>query len=521
VVALLISLKLSLLRGSLRTSVNQRIGLAIGALFGLGATAAGAIALIALRAADARAAAVGVLALGSLLVLGWSVVPLLVTGVDETLDPARFALLPVPARRLAPGLLLAGLVGIPGIATSVIALATLVTWTRGAAPLLLALPAAVLGLLTCVLASRLLTTAAARLLAGRRSREVGAVVAALLLSSIGLLPSLLNHGSLDLSLSDLDGATEALGWSPLGLPWAAPGDAATGHLGRGLVRLLLAAVLLVLGVLAWAALLGRALTERAEGGTRARVGRSPLDRLPAGPVWAVAARSLRYWRRDPRYVMAAVSILVSGVVPVVAVSSGNGHAGIIAIGPYVGTFLGVVTANDVGYDGSAFSTHLLVGLPGRADRLGRAIGVLTWAAPLISIVAVGGALLSGRADLWPGALGAALGGLLSSLGTASVAGALVPYPVAEAGGNPFRSNAGWNGRAALAQFGVLGVSVAGALPGVVLLVVAALAWAPAAWIALAVGPAVGTGMLAAGVVIGGRLLDSRGPEVLAAVRRAQ
>ena len=38
---------------------------------------------------------------------------LLVFGVDETVDPAKFALLPVRARELLPGLLVAGLIGSP------------------------------------------------------------------------------------------------------------------------------------------------------------------------------------------------------------------------------------------------------------------------------------------------------------------------------------------------------------------------------------------------------------------------
>ena len=40
-----------------------------------------------------------------MLTLGWLLMSLLVFGVDETVDPAKFALLPVRARELLPGLL--------------------------------------------------------------------------------------------------------------------------------------------------------------------------------------------------------------------------------------------------------------------------------------------------------------------------------------------------------------------------------------------------------------------------------
>jgi ABC-2 type transport system permease protein len=520
VVALLISLKLALLRNGLRASLGQRIGVIVAAVFGLAVTFAGGVALVALRWAEPRWAAFAVVVGGSFLVLGWTLVPVLVAGVDETLDPARFALLPLRARQLAPGLLLAGVLGVPGIVTTLMALATVATWSRAVLPAVLAVPAGAVGVLTCVLASRLVTTAAARALAGRRSREVGALVSVLLLSTIGIWPNLLSHGVID--VSDPAPITDALGWTPFGLPWAVPADAATGHTGRGLLRLALAAGLVVVGLLGWAALLDRALLDRSDsGGTQARAGRSVLDRLPATPLWAVATRSLRYWRRDPRYVMAVVGILAGGLVPVVLITV-NSHTllALVALGPYVGTFLGITLANDIGTDGSAFATHLLVGVPGLVDRLGRVVAVLLWAGPLLALCSVAGPVVAGRPGLVPGCLGAAFGGLLGGLGAASLAAALAPYPVPEAGTNPFRTNTGGSARAVLAQFAVLGVTGGAALPGIALLVLAAVWWPPAAWIGLVVGPVIGAAVLWVGVLLGGRTVEARGPEILAMVRRS-
>ena len=53
----------------------------------------------------------------AVLVLGWLLLPLVFFGVDETLDPARFALLPLTRRTLVTGLLAAALVGVPALAT--------------------------------------------------------------------------------------------------------------------------------------------------------------------------------------------------------------------------------------------------------------------------------------------------------------------------------------------------------------------------------------------------------------------
>ena len=49
--------------------------------------------------------------------LGWLLLPLVFFGVDETLDPARFALLPLRRRTLVTGMLAAALVGVPAVAT--------------------------------------------------------------------------------------------------------------------------------------------------------------------------------------------------------------------------------------------------------------------------------------------------------------------------------------------------------------------------------------------------------------------
>ena len=60
--------------------------------------------------------------------LMWAVLSLIATGVDATLDPARFALLPLRAPELARGLLAAALTGIPAIMLMGLALAQVGAW---------------------------------------------------------------------------------------------------------------------------------------------------------------------------------------------------------------------------------------------------------------------------------------------------------------------------------------------------------------------------------------------------------
>ena len=66
---------------------------------------------------EQRAAEVALPLAGGFLVLGWLFLPLVFFGVDESLDPARFALLPLSRRTLIRGLFVASLVGVPAVAT--------------------------------------------------------------------------------------------------------------------------------------------------------------------------------------------------------------------------------------------------------------------------------------------------------------------------------------------------------------------------------------------------------------------
>ena len=106
-VALLVRLKLTLLRNSLRRSVWRTVGLIIGIVYGLGVVAAVLAGLVALRWTSTDLTADVTVVAFSALSVGWLLMSLLVFGVDETVDPARFALLPVRARELLPGLLAA------------------------------------------------------------------------------------------------------------------------------------------------------------------------------------------------------------------------------------------------------------------------------------------------------------------------------------------------------------------------------------------------------------------------------
>ena len=257
-VAHIVGLKWQLLRNGLRRSTPQLVGLVLAALYGLGVLSGALEGLIALRFAQPSDVARTAVTLGgSALTLGWAILPVIAYGIDETLDPARFATFAVPRRQLVLGLLLSSLISIPAAVTAILGLATVITWSRSLLALVVAPVAAAVAVLTCVALSRV--TSAASFSMSRRRRGKEALLLLMLLSSLGLSVAISTVTDRAASPGLLPHLADVLGWTPLGLAWSVPADFADGAIGFGLVRLALALVFLVLALLAWDSLLRGAL----------------------------------------------------------------------------------------------------------------------------------------------------------------------------------------------------------------------------------------------------------------------
>jgi ABC-2 type transport system permease protein len=521
--ATLVRLKLLLLRNGFRRSSWQLVAFVLGCVWAAGLVLAGGGGLIALRFAPVDLAGPVVVGGATLLVLGWAFLPLVAFGVDETLDPARFATFAVPRRTLVPGLLLGGLVGIPGAATALLALAAVVALSRSVPATAFALLALAVAVLTAVAASRTTTTLAAAVLRGRRARDALAVLGGVLAVGVGpgLNLALTRAGDVVRLGRAIAGVA---GWTPPGFAAAAAADAAAGRWGGALLRLLLALAVLAALLGTWAAVLGPTGTGPARGGGRGRTRvdtrRHPvLDRLPATPAVAVALRCSRYWRRDPRYLLSAASLLVIPLLVVVLpATQGRGFtAWLLVAGPALALVAGWSLHDDVAYDHSAFALHVATGLRGRDDRAGRVLAAGLWQVPAVVVVAAAGALLGGRAEAVPAVLGASLALLGAGYGVSSVASALAPYPAPAPGANPFQSPRGAGAAAVLAQLATSALTSALALPALVPAVAALLGPAWAGWIALVVGAGLAGLWTWLGITRGGAVLDRRGPEVLARV----
>ncbi|MFF1634022.1 hypothetical protein [Leifsonia sp. NPDC058248] len=522
-VAQFLGLKLRLMANAFRRSPWQVFGLAVGLLYGLTITVVVVLVLFAARLIPDVASVHAVLVvIGSIVVAGFALLPLLF-GVDDTLDPRKFSLFGMPSRALSTGLVLAALIGIPSVVLTVCSLATVVTWSRDPGSAVLALISVPVVVLTCVITSRVTTSVASFLLSTRRSREFGGVIGILvvvLLAPVVFLLLTIDWGRDGLGV--VSGFASWLSWTPLGAAWSVPGDAAQGDWGVALLKLLIALATLGLLWLAWTGLVAKMLvTPQREAQSRAYHGLGWFSRLPGGPTAAIAARSMTYWSRDPRYWISVLMIPVVPILIIAALTLGGippHYASLVPL-PMICLFLGWTIHNDVAYDNTAIWLHVVSGTRGIADRVGRMYPPILIGIPVIAIGSLVTTAVFGDWEVLPavGALSGAI--LLIGLGLSSFASVLFPYPATRPGDSAFAQPQTSGASAALVQAISFFAIIILASPIIVFLVLG-LTVSPA-WLALAPISAIvlGFGCLFGGLYLGARAFDRRGPELMAFANR--
>ena len=192
-VATLVRLKARILRHTLRRESWRMVILIIGGLWTLSLlpSVIGGMVWLSQQPIDVPhdILVVG----GSVLALGWTVIPMLIPGMDDSLEITRFASLGLRARRLVPGLLAAALLSVPALFTALVCLAPAIAWAgSGRGPLVVALVAGPIALVSCLLLARLSTQVSARVLGSRRSREMSAVLG--VFAAVLIIPALITLG---------------------------------------------------------------------------------------------------------------------------------------------------------------------------------------------------------------------------------------------------------------------------------------------------------------------------------------
>ncbi|MEV4345393.1 ABC transporter permease [Actinoplanes sp. NPDC049596] len=462
---------------------------------------------------------------GAALVLGWVVLPLVFFGVDESLDPARFALFPLRRRTLIVGLFVAALVGLPAVATLVATAGAVTTAAHfgGAPAALVQLAGILVGLLLCVAVSRAVTSAFATGLRSRRSRDLAVVLLAVTAALLGPLQLAVLAALQRADWAAFGTVADIAGWTPLGAPFSVGLDVAAGRVWAVPLKLLIACAAIAALLWWWSATLERAMLGAAasgRGGEATETG-SPVDRLvgrllfgrrlPATRFGALVAREVRYWLRETRRRASLITFTVVGLFLPVSISMSSGSVSPVAL--FVGALAAIGLANQFGYEGSAYAANLTAGVPGRTEIHSRAAAHALFTMPLLVVVAIVATVVGGR----PEAIGAQFGGLVAAygvgLGVVLPISVLAAYALPETT-SPFALSSGGGAAKGLLTLGAILATIVVSAPLQVVGFFLGDAWL---WLGLPAGIAYGCAAYLIGSGVAGDLLDKRMPEVLAAV----
>ena len=515
---LLVQLKLRLLFNALRASTGAKVGFILSTIFA--ALVAGGVFYLLSTLGGGIAAADLTTAIFCAFGLAWLIGPLVVFGLDSTLDPATLALYPLRSRPLAVGLLAASATGAWPAATLIGLLGATIGLARGALGVFIALLAVLLQVLFCITLARFVTTALAGMLRSRRGKDFAALliipIFALYEGFIQIVPKLAGEGAL--TAASFGGVDLWLRWTPPGLAVHAIRDASTGHPGTALLRLaLLAGIIVVLGV-AWILSLRRAMVTT-DTSTQSAVRGSALPFARYGLRGTVAARFWLYQRREPfALIYWGITTVIMVVVAIRAVLTPDWFGGLLASAAAGGAFVGYFHANAIGMSGPGFGLEAAALNGRRAMRAwfaGQNIAVGAIAVPLVTAVSFGLAAIAKHP--MDGFLATAVGlaGIGAGLALANLFTVALAYPVEKRGGTPMpRPVSGHNGEAFAVWFlTILGAGVA-ATPVILAAVLTrtdpAAIWMP---VLVLVGAAYGLALTWAGVRGAANVAEQKLPEL--------
>lgn len=438
---LLVQLKLRLLVNAWRSSDPAKISFVISSAF---AVLLAILAFLVLAGFRGRSTSVELTSvIFTVFAFGWLIAPIVVFGVDSTLDPATLAPYPLRVRQLAVGLLAASFTGFWPLANIVGLLGVTVGLASGAFGVIVAVVAVVLQVLFCIAVSRFMTTSLASMLRSRRGRDLAAFLIVPLFALYEfftqVVPKAVSDGKI--TAASFTGFDSWMRWLPPGLAAHAIQDASDGHPVIAFARLGALAAVIVVVTWLWIRSLGRALVtaDTTTQSSRVRGTRLPLAGL--GLRGTVAARFWLYQRREPLSLVYWALVAVLTVAPSASSVLGHEHRpAVILASAVLGTaFVGVFHANSAGLTGPAFvleATALGSMRELRAYFSGQNIVLCVIGAPLVVAVCFALAAVTGAPGMGVEATPVVLTGIGAALGLRALFTSALPYPMVKRAGTP-------------------------------------------------------------------------------------
>lgn len=327
------------------------------------------------RFADDPAAARTLTLLMASMALGWVFGPVLIGGVDETIDPTRLALLPLSLAERYVIQLSAALSGVGPIAASIGLITGLTIGHTRLGPSVIVVPiAAVCAVLMMVGAARALAAALAVALRSRVGRDAAVLAAAVIGGTLFTMAQLARDVG-----ARADTLIDALGWLPFAWPARAINAARSGDTVTSLSWLVASLVMMVAMHVAWIALSNFLLLN---GERSAQSRRSSNRSTLSGAKTRFGASLARQWiylRRSPNnrvgFVYGTVFGIAFALVQIMQRGEGSGAAAAFGILLAMLANMGATT-NVLGFDAGSLWMEVLADGPGRVHIVARQLVAL-------------------------------------------------------------------------------------------------------------------------------------------------
>lgn len=392
---------------------------------------------------------------GGLVVLLWTLVPVLAFGLDDILSPARFGTFGRRAKELQAPMLIASFASVPVVVTALglaafavtQALHVIVHWAdvpaaQAITAIIALAPAAVCTFLLCVLFPRAILSWRGTRQTSRGAREVSGAIALISALAVAYGFSLFSQGlsnadsrAFDTLAQVLTTAVTVLAWTPFGAPLSVPMDLFEGQWLRALARILITAGAIAALWLWWRSTLAIAMTEALRGeraSHRAKVTALVPRWMPQNQLGAGVGRTLRYFRRDLRY---SVSLLMAPMIGVffLAMSLMSGGPMVYGAGIVLAWMAGMTIFNEIGNDGPANWVNITADANPRTLLLSRVLVTGVLIGVIAVIVSIMSLVLQNRPNELAWLIPLTLGMLAASLGVGAFTAGTFPFPAPKPG----------------------------------------------------------------------------------------
>lgn len=397
--------------------------------------------------------------LGSVLYLAMSAI---FPSEERMLDPRMFSSLPLTDRDILPGMVTAMFIN-SRAAISLVNTIIMATLGYLAFAEVASAGAGALWVLACVL-QLVITLLAGEALAAAlssiatRFNELWGNVAGFVFTfgvlALYLLPQLLTDGA-DPTAA-INTSADILSWTPFAAAAGAAADMASigsggvnnsgGSVGVGLakVAICLVAILAVAYIMRVAVKHDLNNPLPTQHATRAAKGDSLLlPRVPGSPVGALYSREIRFWRRDNRFMMSLMVVVVlCGLYLLMGMLNEANRWMLwfalffVSLGPQQ------VAGNSLGMDGPSNWVHMVAGVRGKQIVASRSLSTVTVLLPIWLIVCIAAGAIEGFSAIWLLVSLLSLGCILLASAMANFSATRFPAQTTAPGTNSFKQRNG-------------------------------------------------------------------------------